>query len=237
MLSDKHQTDIMSCTREAPQSRGQSSCSPPNNPRKPLIVFVEGNIGAGKSTLIRYISKCMDVRVLEEPVNEWSDALQLYYADREKYATSFQATILMSRILQLFASILLREERKVVIMERSPLTGELFIQQLLKTSSAFGADAGEQSMLQHWFASMRKFLEDHFELATVYIRVGETECLRRVRERDRPGESELDTQLLKDLHAMHESRFSTHHVIEADNLTVSQVFEEFERIASHLFGC
>jgi deoxyadenosine/deoxycytidine kinase len=66
------------------------------------IISIEGNIGSGKSTLIKKLRELPEFQngftFLPEPVDEWntikdSDGitiLEKYYSDQKKYAFSFQ---------------------------------------------------------------------------------------------------------------------------------------------------
>lgn len=43
-----------------------------SSPRKaPFTVFIEGNIGAGKTTFLNHFKKYDDVRLYTEPVEKW----------------------------------------------------------------------------------------------------------------------------------------------------------------------
>ena len=39
--------------------------------QRPFIVSIEGNIGSGKSTMLKYFEKFEDVELVPEPVAEW----------------------------------------------------------------------------------------------------------------------------------------------------------------------
>ena len=72
--------------------------------QRPFVVSVEGNIGSGKSTMLRYFEK-MDnnVTVLAEPVTEWCDLnginlLQKLYEDSKRWSMQFQAYVQLSRL-------------------------------------------------------------------------------------------------------------------------------------------
>ena len=40
---------------------------------KPFVVSIEGNIGAGKSTMLKFFEKYSDVELIPEPVAQWCD--------------------------------------------------------------------------------------------------------------------------------------------------------------------
>ena len=54
---------------------------------KPIIIFIEGNIGAGKTTFLKNIdTKKYKIQKLFEPVDEWiqSGMLHKFYKDPKK---------------------------------------------------------------------------------------------------------------------------------------------------------
>ena len=79
------------------------------------IFSIEGNIGSGKSTLVKMLKnklkiiKNTSVIYLPEPVEVWEsikdkdgkNAIEKYYENPEKYAFSFQMMAYISRIHQL----------------------------------------------------------------------------------------------------------------------------------------
>ena len=62
---------------------------------RPLI-WVEGNIGAGKSTFSREIAKRLGLRLIEEPVGD-NIYLEKFYRDPKKYALGLQVYLLHRR--------------------------------------------------------------------------------------------------------------------------------------------
>ena len=77
---------------------------------RPIIISIEGNIGAGKTTAINNLEKHMhynmketdnSILFLREPVNVWDTIkdssgetiLEKFYKDSDKYAFAFQADL------------------------------------------------------------------------------------------------------------------------------------------------
>jgi len=68
------------------------------------LIWVEGIIGAGKTTFSREISKRLKLRVIEEPVED-NPYLGPFYKDPKKYAFGFQVFMLHRRyVMQQLAS-------------------------------------------------------------------------------------------------------------------------------------
>ena len=99
------------------------------------IFSVEGNIGSGKSTLVKELQKKMpnvlgkQIIYVQEPVDEWSKIkdingetiLEKFYANQHKYAFSFQMMAYISR-LALLRNIVRSNPNAIIITERSVFT-------------------------------------------------------------------------------------------------------------------
>ena len=51
--------------------KGVSNCNNEDRSGRPFVVSIEGNIGSGKSTMLKYFEKFEDVELVPEPVAEW----------------------------------------------------------------------------------------------------------------------------------------------------------------------
>ena len=108
------------------------------------IFSIEGNIGSGKSTLVKELQKNMpnilgkQIIYVQEPVDEWSKIkdsngetiLEKFYANQHKYAFSFQMMAYISR-LALLRKIVRSNPNAIIITERSVFTDrEVFAKML-----------------------------------------------------------------------------------------------------------
>ena len=101
------------------------------NKNKIIVISVDGNIGSGKSTLVKYLkSKYKNLYFLDEPVDEWvriiddndENILHKFYNDKSRYSYLFQNFAFITR-----ANILLNNinnlknllGKKIIITERS----------------------------------------------------------------------------------------------------------------------
>ena len=80
------------------------------------LVSLEGNIAAGKSSVLEYLEQVETYTILKEPIQEWENfggvnVLELKYAEGAELEFQFLAT--MSRMNQL------KNVRGVVVQERS----------------------------------------------------------------------------------------------------------------------
>ena len=99
------------------------------------IISVEGNIGSGKSTILRALRACYPdiqgkpVVYLDEPVSQWEqiksadgkNMIELFYANPSKYAFAFQMMAYISR-LSLFKEAIRAHPNSIIITERCLLT-------------------------------------------------------------------------------------------------------------------
>ena len=74
--------------------------------QKPVTISIEGNIGCGKTTLLKILQREFpQVKILNEPVGEWENIangkvnlLDLYYKDPNRWGLTFQNYALFTRV-------------------------------------------------------------------------------------------------------------------------------------------
>ena len=73
------------------------------------LIFVEGNIGTGKTTFVQFLEQNLNpekYNIIYEPVDEWQklkdsqgkNILEHFYEDQEKWAFAFQMNSFISRV-------------------------------------------------------------------------------------------------------------------------------------------
>jgi deoxyadenosine/deoxycytidine kinase len=158
------------------------------------IVSVEGNIGAGKSEVLK-ILKSRGISVNPEPVEAWT-LLKKYYERPAAFAFSLQAQILVS-----FAEI--QKNDKVLVMERSPRCAlEVFAKMLL--------DEGKLSESQMSILSCMYFELDIPKTdVIIYLDLDSETCLSRIRQRNRNGEESINLNYLETVRSKYEDFLSS----------------------------
>ena len=68
---------------------------------KKFHVFVLGNIGSGKSTILKRLKKCSDMVVGDEPMEKWENVngtnlLKMFYDDKKRWSFAFQTKVLLT---------------------------------------------------------------------------------------------------------------------------------------------
>ena len=172
------------------------------------IYSIEGNIGVGKTTFINMVKKLHKTReiiVLEEPVDEWlsiknnenKTILELFYADQNKYAFSFQMMAYISRIALLKQTI--REHpQAIIITERSVYTDRHVFAKMLFDEGKI--EKVNYEIYNKWF---KHFIEDVPISKIIYLRCTPAIAHSRVIKRNRPGET-ITLDYLTKCHTYHE---------------------------------
>lgn len=143
-----------------------------------MRIAVEGNIGAGKSSLLAKAVHAYPI--CPEPVEAWGDLLEKYYADPPTWSLPFNL-----RVLADFARV-----PSTCIVERSPgATRHVFTQLAfndgLMTDAAF-------SIFKEYYARLA-WTPD----VIIYIDTPSDICFERVRQRGRPGEEGVSLDYLR----------------------------------------
>ena len=164
------------------------------------LFSIEGNIGSGKSTFIKYLKDKFQtisgykVTYLSEPVKEWveiKDAenetiLEKFYKDQKRYSFAFQMMAYISRINQLMETI---EEMKqknkdcIIVTERSVYTDKNVFAKMLYDDGKI--ESVEYQIYLKWFNSFTKNIQI---FGIVYLCADTKVCEERITKRNREGE-------------------------------------------------
>ena len=176
------------------------------------IFSIEGNIGSGKSTLVKELKKSvpniLDKKVVyvQEPVNEWSKIkdkkgetiLEKFYANQHKYAFSFQMMAYISR-LALLRNIVRENPDAIIITERSVFTDrEVFAKMLYDEGKIEEVD---YQIYLKWFD---EFIEEIPITGLIYVTTTPEKSKERVDLRARAGET-IPLSYLQRCHDYHDS--------------------------------
>ena len=95
------------------------------------IYALEGNIGAGKTTMMKIIGQYFtSVEFVEEPVSQWQNLggmnlLDAFYSDPERWGFSFEFYSMLSKIKALLNAA--NSDKPVIVIERSILSNKVFM--------------------------------------------------------------------------------------------------------------
>jgi deoxyguanosine kinase len=162
----------------------------------PFIISVEGNIGSGKSTILKALRERytdidgVPVVYVDEPVTQWEqiksrdgkNMIELFYSNPSKYAFSFQMMAYISR-LAILKEAIRTHSRCVIITERCLLTDyNIFASMLHEQGSMLDE---EFAIYDKWF---KTFQNDIPITSLIYIKCEPTTSFTRCKSRARVGE-------------------------------------------------
>jgi deoxyadenosine/deoxycytidine kinase len=183
----------------------QLSC---NDFKKPTrIISLDGNIGVGKTTLLKTIQERFpQIVVVEEPVDVWTtlkdaegkNLLELFYGDKRRWAFSFQQAAMLSRLLLLQKAIAEAKPGQIILSERSVLTDRFVFADMLQ--QAGDMSPLEWTLYQHWYQAFGSMLP---MAGILYINTSVETAANRIQLRARPGEEEISKDYLEALDKQH----------------------------------
>ncbi len=175
---------------------------------RPFTIAVEGNIGAGKSTLVDYFKSVEFFDVFVEPIDQWQNVqgkynlLQLMYDNPSSFGFAFQMYEQLTRVK--IHSAPLSNNSKFKIMERSIYTARRCFIENLKQSHVI-TDV-EFSVLDAWFQFLASGLTIDVGVdLIVYLRTTPRVAWDRVKLRARDEERDLSLEYIETIHSLHET--------------------------------
>ncbi len=175
---------------------------------RPFTIAVEGNIGAGKSTLVSYFKSVELFDVFLEPIDQWQNVqgkhnlLQLMYDNPISYGFTFQMYEHLTRVK--IHTSRLSKNNKFKIMERSIFTARhCFIENLKQKKVITDVQFG---VLDAWFRFLTSSLTMDMRVdLIVYLRTTPRVAWDRVKLRARDEEKDLSLEYIETIHSLHET--------------------------------
>jgi deoxyadenosine/deoxycytidine kinase len=193
----------------------------------PVIISIDGNIGSGKSTLMKILKKNFsEYKFVDEPVDKWLNAvddnnknlLTNFYEDSDRWSYTFQNYAFITRTKGLIDAIdkvtpktfndyvlalwnrIIYGKKIVIFTERSILTDRNVFAEMLHESNQI--NTMEWTMYLDWYKLFEKTLKiNHI----VYLRTDPDMSFQRVNKRARDEEKTVSIEYLKSVHEKHES--------------------------------
>ena len=177
------------------------------------IFTVDGNIGSGKSTLIKLLKKKYrslgdkNIVFLPEPVDIWEsikdkngkNVIECYYDDQIKFAFPFQMMAYISRVHQIREIMNNSDDNTIIICERSVYTDKHVFAKMLHDNGTMNDI--EIQIYKKWFD---EFVKDFPFSGIIYVGAEPTKSLERVKIRNRKGE-DIPLSYLELCHNYHEN--------------------------------
>ena len=156
------------------------------------IFALEGNIGAGKTTILKIIGeRFKDVEFVEEPVKEWQELggmnlLDYFYTDPKRWGFSFEFFSILTKTKALLK--VANSEKPIIIVERSILSNKVF----MDISGELGKlDKMEYHMLINIYNFYLKYVYPQLA-GIIYLDTPVDECIRRITKRNRGEECSIE---------------------------------------------
>lgn len=175
--------------------------------KEPKFLILEGNIGAGKSTMLQLLSKLPSVALIPEPTAKWQhvnqqeNLLDLFYKDTPRWAYTFQTYAFLTRLQAVLEYRARNRQDAVHVLERSVYCDRF----------CFAKNCYEQGLMtplewhiyQEWFLWL---VESYSPMPSgfIYLRTTPEVSYRRLMKRNRPEELGITLDYLKSLHVKHE---------------------------------
>lgn len=169
------------------------------------LLMIEGNTGAGKTTLSRLIEREFDALIIEEPTVKWRNVgdkgnlLDLHLNHRKRWGYTFQNYACFT-FMQ--ACVEADPSYDLHVCDRSAYSGiYCFSRMMLEEGTLTDLEYYLYKEQFEWLVELLSCKPDGF----IYIRTAPSNCLRRSCVRQRPEEAALSTKDFFDpLHRFHE---------------------------------
>lgn len=182
-------------------------------PKKPFLISIEGNIGAGKSTILEHLEKHLGsipslgkVLFLKEPLDIWenfhdeagNNILQKFYGNQVRYAFTFQVMAFITRLSLLRQAIKNNPEVDIIVIERSLCADKNIFMNMLHDDKI--VEKIEFDIYNKWYA---EYIEKYRVDAVIYMDSNPEVCNQRINKRSRSGEDNIPLDYLKKCRDFH----------------------------------
>ena len=163
------------------------------------IYALEGNIGAGKTTIMKIIGQYFtSVEFVEEPVSQWQNLggmnlLDAFYSDPKRWGFSFEFFSMLSKIKALLNAA--NSDKPVIVIERSILSNRVF----MDLSHELGKlEEIEYTMLMNTYHFYLQHVYPQLS-GIIYLDTPVDECIKRITKRNRGEESTIERSYLQSI--------------------------------------
>ena len=173
-----------------------------------MYIYIEGNIGSGKTTLCNRLKKDGYI-VYNEPVEDWisSGKLQAFY-DGKISPFEFQKYITCS----------MYDRQKEAIRENDNIDVPIVFERSVYSSSLFAHVSKQQNAMNYseWELLDRIIDALHKEGQHIYIKTDYEVCRDRIESRNRGEETNISLDYLKSLEQVHDEILKPHYTVNGN---------------------
>jgi deoxyadenosine/deoxycytidine kinase len=160
------------------------------------IITIDGNIGAGKSTILNYLHSNHNIYVDLEPIDKWKSFLDNIYTNKKNYF-NFQVRVWLDR-----SWIQEKDMNTTIIMERSPYFIRNTFNKYMYNNNLINTQ--ENNIINELYDKTDIIWKSNY---FIYIRSNPQKCLERILKRGRDNEKEISIEYLNDIHNLHEETY------------------------------
>jgi len=182
------------------------------------IITIDGNIGAGKTTVLTHLHNNYNIYIDLEPVEKWKSYLDNIYINNKNHF-NLQLRVWLDR------SWIQEKNKSLMLMERSPY----FIRNTFNTYMYKNNLISNQEyvIINELYDKTDEIWKSNFY---IYLRSNPENCLKRILERGRENETNISIDYLNDIHELHEetykkaleSKFNVL-IIDIENKTIEEI--------------
>ncbi|MGD8585593.1 MAG: deoxynucleoside kinase [Chloroflexota bacterium] len=170
-----------------------------------LMVLLEGNIGAGKTTVGRTIADSGHFGFIEEPTKVWREGfaanmLDLFYSDTQRWAFTFQICAFVTRA-KTWHEVWQQTDQSKVILERSIYCDRYVFAENCHRTGLF-SETEYQLYCGMWDFTVSQYVDEPD--AILYLRAPAEVCLQRIKDRGRSEETGIPLEYLLQLEHLHD---------------------------------
>ena len=169
------------------------------------MILLEGNIGAGKTTVGNTLAASGKFGFIEEPTAVWQEGyaanmLELFYDDPHRWAFTFQTCAFVTRA-KTWKEMLALNSHSRIVLERSIYCDRyIFAENCHRTGLISSAE-------YQLYCGLWDFLVADYHVQPdliLYLRTPADVCLERIKARDRSEESGITLEYLLQLEGLHD---------------------------------
>ena len=192
--------------KQLPKATGMAMRAGPRETKK-IVVAIEANIGAGKSTILRSLERefagSEKVGIIDEPVEDWinSGALGALYEKRVS-GSLFQMGVLATRTAKLLHG--LATTKQVLISERWDLGDQAFADVVIQNPD-------DRRVYDMSMKALGDYVTKQADIVYIFLDVPPEVCLDRIQSRRRPDEQHIDLAYLINIDRAHRNLIAPGH--------------------------
>lgn len=162
-----------------------------------MNIHIEGNIGAGKSTMLKFLQEKLDCNTSQEPVDEWQNIgmLEKFYKNISRWSFTFQMNCFISR-----AQKVDHLPEGINIIERSIMSDKIFAVNCYNNGDMLKT---EFDIYNRWSDWLREKICKEVK-NVIYLRSTPEVSYERIKNRNRNSEESIPFEYLQQIHDLHD---------------------------------